>query len=63
MRERITVTEGVYTARVVVEMAGRAGVEMPICAAVDAVLAGSAPLEATIDGLLARPFKAEMFAA
>ncbi len=63
MRERITVTEGVHTARVVVEMAGRARVEMPICAAVDAVLAGSAPLEATIDGLLARPFRAEVFAA
>jgi glycerol-3-phosphate dehydrogenase (NAD(P)+) len=63
MGERITVTEGVYTARVVVEMAGRAGVEMPICAAVDAALAGLAPLEETIAGLLARPFKAEVFAA
>ena len=63
MDERITVTEGVHTARAVVEMAERAGVDMPICAAVDAVLADAVPLEATIDGLLARPFKAEMFAA
>lgn len=44
-------------------MACRLGVEMPICAAVDAVLNGGADLDATIAGLLARPRKEEVFAA
>jgi len=61
--ERITVAEGVHTAAAVVELAGRRGVEMPICAAVDAVLNRDADLQQTIAGLLARPLKAEVFAA
>jgi glycerol-3-phosphate dehydrogenase (NAD(P)+) len=61
--ERITVAEGVHTAAVAVEMARRAGIEMPICAAVDAVLNHAADLDETIAGLLARPQKAEVFAA
>jgi glycerol-3-phosphate dehydrogenase (NAD(P)+) len=32
---------------------------MPICAAVDAVLAGRISVEAAIEQLLARPFRAE----
>lgn len=61
--ERITVAEGVHTAAVAVEMARHAGIEMPICAAVDAVLNHAADLDATIAGLLSRPQKAEVFAA
>lgn len=61
--ERITVAEGVHTAAVVVELARRHHVEMPICAAVDAVLNRGADLQRTIAGLLARPLKAEVFAA
>ncbi len=61
--ERITVAEGVHTAAVAVAMAHRLGVEMPICAAVDAVLNGGADLSEAIAGLLARPRKQEVFAA
>jgi glycerol-3-phosphate dehydrogenase (NAD(P)+) len=61
--ERITVAEGVHTAAAVVELAQRRDVEMPICTAVDAVLNRGADLQQTIAGLLARPLKAEVFAA
>ena len=57
------VTEGVFTARAAVAMAERAGVELPICQAVDQVVNAGADLAATIDGLLARPLKAEGFSA
>ena len=59
LAERTSVAEGVYTARAVVDLAGRLGVDMPICAAVDAILNRGADLETVIDALLARPFKAE----
>ena len=52
--------EGFFTAPVLVEMAAKAGVEMPIAAAVDAVLAGRLGLDEAITGLLARPQKAEI---
>lgn len=61
MAERITVAEGVHTAAIAVDMAARLGVDMPICVAVDAVLNQGADLDATIEGLLARPRKAEIF--
>lgn len=61
--ERVTVAEGVYTAAVAVEAASRYGIEMPICAAVDAVLNHDADLDQMISSLLARPPKAEVFAA
>lgn len=53
-----TVAEGAATAPVLMEAARAAGVEMPICAAVAALLAG-APVKDTISALLARPLKAE----
>lgn len=56
---RRAVTEGVHTASAVVALARRLGVDMPICAAVDAVLNKGADLDATIQTLLARPFRAE----
>jgi glycerol-3-phosphate dehydrogenase (NAD(P)+) len=52
------VAEGAATAPVLVEAARAAGVEMPISAAVAALLAG-APVRNTISTLLARPLKAE----
>ncbi|MGZ8351016.1 MAG: NAD(P)H-dependent glycerol-3-phosphate dehydrogenase [Allosphingosinicella sp.] len=61
--ERNSVAEGVHTAAAAVEMSRRAGIEMPICAAVDAVLNQGAGLDEMIAGLLARPRKAEVFAA
>jgi glycerol-3-phosphate dehydrogenase (NAD(P)+) len=51
--------EGAFTACVLVEMARDAGLEMPIAAAVHAVLEGGLSVEAAMDSLLARPFKAE----
>ena len=54
LAERRSVTEGVYTASSVTELAGRLGVDMPICLAVDGVLNHFAEIDATIKGLLAR---------
>jgi glycerol-3-phosphate dehydrogenase (NAD(P)+) len=56
MAARRFVTEGVHTARAVVELARRSGAEMPICAAVDAILSGKAAIDEAIEGLLTRPF-------
>ncbi|KPF70194.1 glycerol-3-phosphate dehydrogenase [alpha proteobacterium AAP81b] len=53
-----SVAEGVTTAPVLVEAARRAGVEMPIAAAVAGLLSGT-DLAATIATLLARPLRAE----
>jgi glycerol-3-phosphate dehydrogenase (NAD(P)+) len=57
--ERAAVTEGVWTAPSVVGLAERMGVDMPICAAVNRILHGGAEIDAEIEGLLSRPFKAE----
>jgi len=57
------VVEGRFSAAAVVAMAGKLEIEMPICAAVDAVVNRAADLEDSIAGLLARPFKAEGFSA
>lgn len=59
LAERRSVAEGVYTAAAVVGLAGSKGVDMPICGAVDAILNHGAGLDATIDGLLSRPFREE----
>lgn len=52
-------TEGAFTARVLVEMAQAAGIEMPIAEAVDAILSARLSVDAAIDALLMRPLKAE----
>ncbi len=59
LAERRSVAEGVTTAVSVVELAARLGVEMPISAAVHAVLHEGAAIDATIEALLARPFRSE----
>jgi glycerol-3-phosphate dehydrogenase (NAD(P)+) len=51
--------EGVFTAPVLLEMANAQGVEMPIAAAVVDILAGKASVDAAIEALLTRPFRAE----
>jgi glycerol-3-phosphate dehydrogenase (NAD(P)+) len=53
------VTEGVATAPAVVALAKKHAVEMPICAAVDAVLAGRISVDDAITALLNRPFGPE----
>lgn len=56
---RRAVTEGVYTASAVVQLAREKGVEMPIAEAVHAIVEGRASVNDAIAALLARPFKAE----
>ncbi len=51
--------EGVHTCGVLVDLAHAKDVDMPIAAAVDAVLAERIGVEEAIAGLLARPLKAE----
>ena len=53
------VVEGASTASSVVALAARLGVEMPISAAVDAVVNGGADLDRAIEALLARPVASE----
>lgn len=57
--ERRTVAEGAASAPAVVALAKRVGVELPICAAVDAVVAGRIGVDQAIEQLLARPFRTE----
>ena len=56
---RITVAEGVHTAQVAVQLAREHGIDMPVCAAVHAVVSGASTPDAEIDRLLARPLKDE----
>ena len=51
--------EGAATASALVAMAHARGVEMPIAAAVAAVIAGETDVRGAVDALLARPAKAE----
>ncbi|MEM8627747.1 MAG: NAD(P)H-dependent glycerol-3-phosphate dehydrogenase [Pseudomonadota bacterium] len=57
---RASVTEGVYTAAAVLELAQRAQVDMPISQAVHAILEGAMTVDDAINGLLSRPMKAEL---
>ncbi|MFZ4120289.1 MAG: NAD(P)H-dependent glycerol-3-phosphate dehydrogenase [Caulobacterales bacterium] len=59
MAGRLSVAEGAASAPAVVALAQRERVEMPICAAVASLLAGSLNVDQAIMGLLARPFRAE----
>jgi glycerol-3-phosphate dehydrogenase (NAD(P)+) len=59
LKGRLTVAEGVNTARAAVELAGRVGVELPIAAEVEQVLfLGKEPRRAIAD-LMERALKAE----
>jgi len=60
MEGRHSIAEGIATAPAVLDLASRHGVEMPICAAVDATISGDMPVEQVIDELLSRPFKTEI---
>ncbi len=51
--------EGAYTAPALVELARAKGVDMPIAAAIAAVLGGQLSVDAAIESLLARPLKSE----
>ena len=60
LAERRSVAEGVFSAAAVNQVALGLNLEMPITAAVDAVLNRGAEIDPTIRDLLARPFKHEL---
>ncbi len=55
----LALAEGTATAAALVRLAARHGQEVPIAAAVAAVLDGGTSIEAAVESLLARPFKDE----
>ena len=52
-------SEGEFTAPVLIELAASQNVDMPVSKAVAAILSGTVTIDAAIEGLLTRPFKAE----
>lgn len=59
LKERASVTEGVFTASSAVRLAKSLGVDAPLCTAMDQILIHNGDIDATIKGLLARPVGAE----
>ncbi len=57
--ERNTVSEGAASAEAIMALAQKAGVDMPICAAVAVLVRGEKTIDGVIADLLARPFKTE----
>jgi glycerol-3-phosphate dehydrogenase (NAD(P)+) len=51
--------EGEFTAPVLIELAASKNVDMPVSSAVAAILSGAVTIDAAIENLLTRPFKAE----
>lgn len=56
---KVSVAEGVESAPAVVDLGRKYEVELPLCNAVAAVLAGKMDVNAAIDALLSRPLKSE----
>ena len=56
---RARLAEGEFTAPVLIELAASQNVDMPVSKAVAAILGGKVTIDAAIEGLLTRPFKAE----
>jgi glycerol-3-phosphate dehydrogenase (NAD(P)+) len=52
--------EGVYSAAAAVRAADAHGIEVPITAAVHAIIEGEATVDAAIEALLSRPFRSEL---
>lgn len=59
MADRRTVAEGAFTAPVLRRIAGERGIDMPIVAAVDDLLAGRARVDQVLEALLSRPPRPE----
>jgi glycerol-3-phosphate dehydrogenase (NAD(P)+) len=59
LSDRKTVAEGAFTAPVLARLAREKGIDMPIVGAVNALIAGRANVDQALDGLLARPPRAE----
>ncbi len=58
-KPRDRLAEGEFTAPVLIELAASQDVDMPVSNAVATILRGATTIDAAIEGLLARPFKAE----
>jgi len=58
---RNSVSEGVYTASAVIEIAEVSGLDLPICAAVHSVVSGEETVDQAIEDILARPLRAEVY--
>ena len=58
-RPRDRLAEGEFTAPVLIELAASQNVDMPVSNAVAAILSGKMTIDAAIESLLTRPFKAE----
>jgi glycerol-3-phosphate dehydrogenase (NAD(P)+) len=56
---RQNLAEGEFTAPVLIELAASQNVDMPVSNAVAAILSGRVTIDAAIESLLTRPFKAE----
>ena len=59
LADKTTVAEGAFTAPVLLQSAQKLGVDMPIAAAVCALLDGSATVTQVVAALLARPLRSE----
>ena len=59
LAERKSVSEGIYTATAVRELGKRHHLDMPIAAAVAAIVTGETTIDDAIQGLLTRPFTSE----
>ncbi|RME68491.1 MAG: hypothetical protein D6782_01040, partial [Alphaproteobacteria bacterium] len=59
LAERNSVAEGVHTAPILASLADQHGLDMPIVAAVNAVLHQELAIDSAIERLLARPLKRE----
>jgi glycerol-3-phosphate dehydrogenase (NAD(P)+) len=59
LADRTTVAEGAFTAPVLARLARERGIDMPIVAAVDALIAGRANVDEVLEALWARPPRAE----
>ena len=57
--DRAKLAEGEFTAPVLIELAASQNVDMPVSNAVAAILSGKITIDAAIEGLMTRPFKAE----
>jgi glycerol-3-phosphate dehydrogenase (NAD(P)+) len=54
-----TLVEGVFTATAVIRLAGRHGLDLPICGAVEAILGGRLGIDDALAGLMRRPLRPE----
>ncbi len=59
LAERRSVAEGAHTVGAIADHISPMDIEMPICVAMDGVLNHEADIDATIRGLLGRPYRAE----